>query len=329
MSALPPPAQRGAALLAVLLLVAVMAALSVVALEKMRLSTRLSANGAAIEQARALAYGAEALVTARITRLNALDPARTTLQGGWNGRVERLPLPNGFATARISDGGNCFNLNSVAEGEIPTRLTARETGIIQFAALMRLLGIEPVRAGQVSAALADWVDGDTVPRPGGAEDETYQQAPTPYRAANTLLADVSELRAVAGVTPELYARLRPWVCALPTTALSPINVNTLSPDQAPLVAMLIPDGLDPARARSVLQNRPADGFRSLDLFWKEFALVGLTPMMEVQQQPQLRTRWFRLDLDVELGGAQVNETALIDGGLRPARLVFRQWGSDE
>src|SRR3546814_7765026 len=46
-----------------------------------------------------------------------------------------------------------------------------------------------------------------------------------------------------GVTPSIYATLRPWICALPTSDLSPINVNTLRPDQAPLIAMLAPEQL--------------------------------------------------------------------------------------
>lgn len=321
--------EKGAALLTVLLLVAVMAALSVLALEKLRLSTRLAANGAALDQARAFAMGAEYLAIGRVAELNGRDTGKTTLAGAWNGRVIRLPIPGGLATVRVTDGGNCFNLNSVAEGAVPGELRAREAGVIQFVALMRLLGIADGDARHVAASLADWIDSDGLPDPEGAEDETYRQAPVSYRAANTLLADVSELRAVAGVTPEIYAKLHPWICALPTTDLSPLNVNTISEEQAPLIAMLIPDQLDLPRARQIIAGRPAGGWDSLVDFWKLPALVALTPTMEVQAQPQLRTRWFALDLDVELGGAQVSETALIDGGLEPARLVLRRWGEDE
>ena len=326
----PAKGERGAALLMVLLLVAVMAALAALALERLRLATRLAANGAALDQARALAFGAEALAASRITALNAIDPARTTLRGGWSGRAERVELPGGgVATLRVSDGANCFNLNSVAQGAVPTKLTARPTGVAQFMALMTMLGVAQEEARHVAASLADWVDADSLPDPEGAEDETYRKASPPYRAANTLLAEVSELRAVAGVTPQIYARLRPWVCALPTTDLSPINVNTLSPDQAVLVAMLVPDRLDVARARAIIAARPPDGFASIDDFWRLPALAAITPAMDVRRQAGLRTRWFRLDLDVALGGAHLAETALIDGGLRPARLVLRRWGSDD
>lgn len=325
----PPPSERGAALLAVLLLVAVMAGLTVLALDRLRLSTSLAANGAALDQARAFAIGAENLLLIRITDIADARLPKMTTAGGWNGQVTRIPIPNGLARARVRDGGNCFNLNSLAEGAVPTALTARESGAIQFVALMKLLGIAEADARRVAAGLADWLDADTIPNPQGAEDDTYGEAATPYRTANTFLSEVSELRAVAGVTPEIYAVLRPWVCALPTSDLSPLNVNTLSPDQAPLVAMLIPNQLDVAGARAIIAQRPAAGWDSLAEFWRVPALSALSPTMEVQNQPRLKTRWFALDLDVELGGAQLSETALIDGGLSPARLVLRRWGGDE
>jgi general secretion pathway protein K len=323
------PAEQGAALLTVLLLVAVMAAVSVVALEKLRLSTHLAANGQALDQVRAYAIGAETLAALRVGELSGQETGVTTLAGGWNGRRFPIAVPGGIMTATLRDGGNCFNLNSVVEGDELDKLVARPSGIAQFIALMSILGIGEADARRVAASLTDWIDGDSIPIPQGAEDGDYSRGETRYLNANTLLSEVSELRAVAGVTPEIYATLRPWVCALPAAALSPLNVNTLLPEQAPLLAMLIPDQLDLPRARQILAQRPAEGWESLDLFWQLPALDALVPPMEVQGQPELRTRWFTLDLDVELGGAQVRETALIDGGLSPARIVLRRWGDDE
>ena len=84
--------ERGAALLTVLLLVAVISVLAAGALEKLRLSTRLAANGAAIEQARAYAYAAETVATIRVNAILNQDAARTTLAGGWAGRPYTLPV---------------------------------------------------------------------------------------------------------------------------------------------------------------------------------------------------------------------------------------------
>lgn len=318
--------EEGAALLSVLLLVAVMAVLAATALEKLRLSTHLAANGAAIDQARAYSHAAETLALMRISDLVERDAGKTTLAGGWNGRSTNLPIPGGLATARVRDGGNCFNLNSVSRGQTATELTASPTGIAQFVALMEAIEIRPDIARRVAGALADWVDTDDVPSSDGAEDSYYQGLASPYLAANARLQDISELRAVAGVTPEIYQRLRPWICALPNSELSPINVNTLLLEQAPLFAMLMPGKLDVPTARKMLAQRPAEGYGSLVKFWELPALQALTPGQEVQDQTELTTRWFALDITIELGSAELQETALIDGGLKPARLVSRQWG---
>ena len=44
--------------------------------------------------------------------------------------------------------------------------------------------------------------------------------------------------AIQRTRPATYATLRPHLCALPSTDLSPINVNTLTEAQAPLLVML-------------------------------------------------------------------------------------------
>ncbi|WP_336960046.1 type II secretion system minor pseudopilin GspK [Sphingobium aquiterrae] len=323
------PGEQGAALLTVLLLVAVMAVISATALERLTLATRLAANAGAITQARSYAQAAEELVRLRIGDLVAARPGRTTLQGGWHGVPMPLPIPEGTATAMVTDGANCFNLNSVVAGSNEEQLSIRPVGVSQLVALMQLLGINGRDAAQVSAALADWIDTDGIPQPGGAEDETYARAKTPYRTANRFMSDPSELRAVNGVTPAIYATLRPWVCALPTSDLSPINVNTLLPGQAPLFAMLLPGKMSIDQARQLLAQRPADGYGSLSSFWALPARAGLTPLGEVGEQTRLTTRWFNVGIRVDLGGTQVTETALIDAQDNPARLVRRQWGEPD
>ncbi|HEX7656817.1 MAG TPA: type II secretion system minor pseudopilin GspK, partial [Sphingomonas sp.] len=232
------PGERGAALLTVLLLVAIISVLAAGALEKLRLSTRLAANGAAMEQARAFAMAAETIATIRVNAILNQDAARTTLAGGWEGRPYPLQIPGGIATLTVRDGGNCFNLNGLVRETEPGIYTVQPDMVTEFVRLMKLIGIPGQTADGIAAATTDWIDTDGAPLPMGAEDSAYLGKPIPYRTPNTLMTDVSELRAVAGVTPEIYAKLRPWVCALPLAKPSQINVNTLQPEQAPLLAML-------------------------------------------------------------------------------------------
>lgn len=313
--------ERGAALLTVLLLVSVMAVLSASALERLRVATRLAANAGAIDQARAYAIAAEGIALGRITMLAQVDQARTPT--GWENRESQLPLPGGSATATVRDSGNCFNLNSVATGQIGQPLSTRPAGITQFVTLMKLLGIGETEARKVAISLSDWIDSDGIALPEGAEDTAYPG----YRTGNTLLADPSELRAVAGVTPHIYGKLRPWVCALPVSDLSPININTLSPEQAPLLAMLMPpDQISVESVRALLLQRPPSGYESGYAFWRSSSLAGMTPGPDVEAQTGVRTRWFALQLKVRLGDSEVDEQALIDARVPPARLVRRSWG---
>ena len=326
-----PERERGAALLAVLLLVSVIGAVSATVLGKMRLQTALALNSQAAAQARAFALGLESIVTLTIDDLTAGNRNRTTLAGGWNGATRRYPLPagRGLAQVRVRDGGNCFNINSVAQGDAVLGLTARPQGIEQFAALMQVLGVPQGDAARVAAGAADWVDGDSEPVWNGAEDQAYAAGPAPYRTGNTLFAEVSELRTVAGVTPELYARLRPYLCALPVAQMSPINVNTLLPDQAPLIAMLDPQRIGVDRARRIIVERPMAGWESDSAFWNQPALKDSPPPGEVQSQPEVRTVWFAVEMEVAIEDAELVETALVDARVQPARIAMRRWGADD
>ncbi len=317
----PKQHETGAALLTVLMLVAVIGVIAAASLERLRLSTRLTTNIAASDQARAYGYAAETLARTRIADLRAQDPEQRS-RASWLGRDLPFPIDGGTATARLGDGGNCFNLNALVSGSPDSGYAARPTGIAQFAALMTLIGVRGGNAQSIAYASADWIDSDTAPLPGGAEDGSYAGIRTP----NTLMADASELKTVAGVTPELYARIRPWVCALPEAILSPVNINTLSPAQAPLIAMMIPGKLSLKAAKQMIDDRPAGGYATTVNFWSLPGLAGVTPSPEVQNQPQRITRWFALDLTVELNGAELRETALIDGGLSPAKLIRRSYG---
>lgn len=319
--------ERGAALLTVLLIIAIIAVMAGTALEKLRLATRLAGNAAAIEQARAFAYAAETVATVRISDLLAQNPTRVTLAGGWSGRPFGLPLPGGVATARVYDGGNCFNLNGLVTAGEPGIYTVADPARVQFARLMRLLTIPARTAEGIAAAAGDWIDTDTIEQSQGAEDGTYGGLETPYRTANTLMTDPSELRAVAGVTPEIYATLKPWLCTLPIAEPARINVNTLTPEQAPLLAMLLPDTLSIDAAQQALLRRPPQGYANPGAFWQVLALDGITNA-EAQPQTDVVSKWFALRVDVTLGSAEVEERALIDARRLPARLVSRQWGED-
>jgi hypothetical protein len=86
-----------------------------------------------------------------------------------------------------------------------------ESGKINLNALLRLGGNRalqvlmklPGMTEEVAAAILDWLDTDTTPRSGGAEEEYYSTLNPPYYPKNGPLDSLEELLLVRGVTPQL------------------------------------------------------------------------------------------------------------------------------
>jgi len=321
--------REGMALLTVLLLVAVMSVVAVAVLDDVRFSVRRATNAETQAQAQWYASGAEALARRQVARLLAADPARTPLQPEWNGRRLNFPIDGGSIGAVITDGQACFNLNSLVEG-YGEDLMARPLGTAQFLALGRAIGAPDSRMRAAADALTDWLDADGDSRPLGAEDGPYAGLADPYRTGGVMLAEVSELRAVKGVDADLYRRLRPYVCALPTSRLSPLNVNTLTPEQAPLLMMLTDNALGLQDARAVIARRPRGGWPDTAAFWSQPALSTAPVPEEVRDQVTVLTRYFNLRVDVDYGGGRAVRTALLhaqpDGAVRT---VIQRWTPEE
>jgi general secretion pathway protein K len=320
--------REGMALLTVLLLVAVMSVVAVAVLDDVRFSVRRATNAETQAQAQWYASGAEALARRQVARLMAAGP-RTPLEPVWNGRRLDFPIENGSIGATVTDGQACFNLNSLVEG-YGEDLMERPLGRAQFLALGRAVGAPDSRMRAVADALTDWLDADNVSRPLGAEDGAYAGLATPYRTGGVMLAEVSELRAVKGVDEDLYRRLRPWVCALPTSRLSPLNVNTLTAEQAPLLMMLTDNALGPQAARAVIARRPRAGWPDTAAFWSQPALSTAEVPDEARDQVTVQTRYFNLRVDVDYGGGRAVRTALLharpDGAVQT---VIQRWTPEE
>ncbi len=320
--------EKGAALITVLLLVAVMSVLAVALLDDIRFGIRRGMNAAENGQAQWYALGAEALARSRIARLSS-GSGHTSLAGNWPGRFVQFPVEEGQVGMRLADGGACFNLNSVVEGA-GEMLRRRDRGAAQFMALLVALEFPPQDAATLAASLVDWMDSDSLRESGGAEDEAYATSPAGHRTGATLLAEVSELRAIHGFTDGVYRRLRPYICALPSTDMTMINVNTLPPTSAVLLTALTDGRLSTADAASLIGMRPAGGWPSDAAFRAESLLAPLSESGGPGEQVSLRTRFFRLETDVQHGDAEAFSSTLFESsGQGDVRLVSRRWGTEE
>src|SRR3546814_13197764 len=97
------------------------------------------------------------------------------------GTPQAISVPGGVATARVTDGGNCFHLNSVVAGETEADLQVRPVGVSQFQALLQALAVDARQPPVAAPSRADWTDTDGAPHPGrpGAGDLRAAALPHP------------------------------------------------------------------------------------------------------------------------------------------------------
>jgi general secretion pathway protein K len=305
------PSERGVALLTALILISVLAVVTVAVQDDILFAVKRTANVRLQDQALWHAKSAEALGRQAIQRSWQAQPGRATLTDPWARQDVRFPIDGGSVAGRIRDGGNCFNLNSVVERDGRGRLVARPLGLEQFQRLGEAVGLNASDAESLGATLADWIDSDGAARPGGAEDSDYMRMAPPYRTASTLIGDVTELRAMRGFSPKVYAALRPYVCVLPSEGFSVLNVNTLQADDAPLLVMVATAGLSLSAARRAIEARPLSGYITADAFWALASLAPFKPPVDRPRQTSVSTRYFILEADVAYYAADVGTQTLV------------------
>ena len=128
------------------------------------------------------------------------------------------------------------------------------------------LGLGEGESDEIIDVVVDWIDEDSNQQLRGAEDGFYTNLPVPFRTGGTLLSSVSELRAMKGVTEEIYTVLSPFLCAYLTPAPNIINVNFLRPQDAPLLAATLRDELDLIAISDLIAQRPPGGYTSKEEF---------------------------------------------------------------
>lgn len=318
--------QCGAALLTVLLMVTVMSAVAVAVIDDIRFAIRRTTNVNLAAQAHWYALGAEQYARQLIQDTPEEELERVLVSEDPGEGAAKFDIEGGWIEAAISDGSNCFNLNSVVTENDRGEYVVNRRGAAQYRNLLIGLDFAEGKRDDLTAALIDWIDSDSRPEPRGAEDYGYTDRPLPHRTGNTLLADVSELRAIQGYDAGVVSRLGPYVCTKPAADLTVLNLNSLRTDQAVLLTGLIGPALRPYEAQSLIAARPDGGYASVDAFWEQEQLSHLSVDQETRAQTALSTDTYALNAEVSFHEAFVVVTTLFQKDGQKLTLISRQFG---
>ncbi|MFC3052778.1 type II secretion system minor pseudopilin GspK [Kordiimonas pumila] len=295
---------KGAALVMVMVIVSAMSAGAVLAFDTMNFSIRKTARTDMYDQARLYAYGGENIARIYAEKLNQQDQAIKNYMGLNSAQALTYPIDGGSVTGTLADASNCFNVNSLLYNPVDTVPTNDMTdGMIRYQSLLAAAGFADGHAAHLTATLKDWLDTDTRPSPAGAEDYDYALGKAPYRAANTLMADISELRLVKGYSLEVLEAIKPFLCVRPDSAPSALQVNSLLPYQAPLLVSLMGGKISLSEAAVLISERPSAGYASVAAFWKERLFNGMIIPQETRAHITLKPQAYLATIKVQFQDA--------------------------
>jgi len=300
--------QQGVALITALLVVAIVAVAATEMATRQQMDIRRTGGLLHGEQAYAYLLGAESwaqMVLARDQRDSKVD----TLYEDWSTQPPVSMVEGGAILGRILDLQGRFNVNSLVDG----KGVADKDAITRYKRLLRQLDL----AESLAESLADWIDSDiNVLFPDGAEDEVYLGASTPYRTANRLLVDISELRLIKGYEPEVIQKLRPFIAALPE--VTPLNVNTASAE----VLITVAENMSLSDGKSLVETRGEDGFETVDKFTGEKELSGKQQL--TTGQLSVESSWFLMVSEATIGQSRARLASLIQRTDKTTLVVRRQ-----
>ena len=306
--------QRGVALITAVLIVALATILAVNVSFRGMLDQRRSATLFALDQGYLIALGAEGWA-ADILRRDLQDSKTDHLGESWAQPLPPLPIDGGTVEGRLEDLQGRFNLNNLVHADGTTNPDA----VKQLERLLAVLEIEPAWA----AAMADWIDEDTQPGfPDGAEDSVYTGQNPAHLAANMPVTRASEIMVLPGFGAERYARLRPYVTALPVGV--PLNVCTA----AGIVLDALSEntrefGLDP---EDLAKRRKDTCFPTLE---ELRGALGDEEFDKVKNSLTESSSFFRTTVWVTIGTTQFTLYSLLARGAGgPVRPYLRSFGSE-
>lgn len=275
---------RGIALLNALVMVAAIAALAAGLMIQAGHSHDRAAQISGSQQA-ALHLDAAQLLIDPVLRADwRRAPDLDHLDEVWARAPLEADIDRGRMVARLADLQGRFNVNSLANASDASAARA-------FERLLRWLGL-PVSLGPEIAGFVQ-------PR-GPVRPADYATRAVPVLVPGGTVDRVEALRLVRGMTEAHYARLAPFVAALPPG--TPLNLNTAS---AEVLAAVLPV-VGPADAARLVAERAVKPFINMADF-DERARRLIHPGVIAQAQPPdggfgVSTRWFEARVVLHLDG---------------------------
>jgi len=213
--------ERGVALLAVLLGIALMTLLVVDFAMTAGLGFVSAANQA--NELRAYYLGRSgvnlglALLAADARADAKADSPVDSLNDVWAMPFPTMPLEGGNVSVVVVDETRKLNINAMMD----QNGTPNEPAIQRMERLFTILNVDPA----LIPGIVQWITPSAMGAPGGGNADYYLGLRPPYQPRNGPMPTIADLQLVKGINEAVFNRIRPFLTVMPETQ---VNVNTAS-----------------------------------------------------------------------------------------------------
>ncbi|WP_431624448.1 type II secretion system minor pseudopilin GspK [Enterobacter chuandaensis] len=294
--------QKGVALLVVLILLVMMSALAAKISQQFCRNLQKTHYQVSQQQLRWAMLAQEKVVKDRLQTDASGESKPLDPEGDWHQPLETRG-EDYTVVSQVEDAQDCFNVNNLLAAEKVTQgqnapaapEKPRNEQIVEQ--ILTESGLSHTTAEEVYQQLVDYLDGDTTTAKEGAESDAWAGVVPARQPANQMMRAIAEIRQLPAFPAAAYPKVSKLLCALPDSA-SKVDVNTLKPEQAALLAALFPGKITEDDALRLIDSRPETGWENMETFSK--ALEQTFPQLkddlpQVAELLSTSSRYFRVN----------------------------------
>ncbi|MDR2262404.1 MAG: type II secretion system minor pseudopilin GspK [Enterobacter asburiae] len=294
--------QRGVALLVVLILLVMMSALAAKISQQFCRNLQKTHYQVSQQQLRWAIQAQEKVVKDRLQNDASGESKPLDPDGDWHQPLETQG-EDYTVVGQVEDAQDCFNVNNLLAADKAAQ--GQETQAVPEKPLKERIveqiltdsGVSQTSSEEVYQQLVDYLDGDTTTVKEGAETDAWAGVVPARQPANQMMRTIAEIKLLPAFPAAAYPKVRKLLCALPDSA-SKVDVNTLKPEQAALLAALFPGKFNEDDAVRLLASRPETGWENMETFSK--ALEQAFPQLkddlpQVADFLSINSRYFRVN----------------------------------
>jgi len=275
---------------------------------------------------------AESGVSGVLAMLQFLLPQKsyTSLHDPWAKPID-LPEEQGTLRVTVEDEGAKLSLNHIALPDGTFNTSTGDSTEYYYGTAMRLFKSLKLPAGDLCDAVADWIDNNDMPKPGGAESQWYASRKPSYVVKNAKqdttakLDTFEELALLKGFSSEVMEKIRPFITVYAeSNAAAPININTAPKE----LLMALDARITESVAEQIIDYRKSTPFTP-DKGLGSGSVPGLDNKIAtgLSLRITVMSSIFRIKAEAQVNGTTriVEAVVLFIKGAKPAILYWREY----